>query len=221
MIGGQSCYFGANTVDPNAADPYLDLDIELLTTVRPLGEIVNILSAPIAAKIAVAIFAGAIVVGGSAAASAAVGEVINEVIAATEETPVVDEEVEEPPVDDGTVDDETDGEEAEDDVAGPDATGKAAWGLCNARSHGGLPEHSTAGAALDAAGEGDTEGYCETVTKNGHDDEAEDEGDEGEADGDDADSDEDADATTEQSHGDSGNHGNGNGNGHKKGGKKR
>lgn len=34
---------------------------------------------------------------------------------------------------------------------GPDATGPAAFGLCNAHAHGGLPDHSTAYQALAAA----------------------------------------------------------------------
>jgi hypothetical protein len=36
-------------------------------------------------------------------------------------------------------------------VRGPDATGPAAFGLCTAHTHGGLPEHSTAYQALAAA----------------------------------------------------------------------
>lgn len=178
----------------------------------------NILSAPAAAKVAVAIFAGAIVVGGTAAASAAVGETLYEVVSATEETPTVDD-VTDPVVDEGVDDGIDDGEDGDEgdatETKGPDAMGKAAFGLCNARSHGGLPEHSTAGAALDEAGDGDVEGYCATVTKNGHDDEADDtdsdDVDSDDADTEDADTEDTGDAAT---HGKSGGHGNGHGNGH-------
>jgi hypothetical protein len=48
---------------------------------------------------------------------------------------------------------------------GPDATGPAAFGLCNAWSHGGLSTNSVAYASLvKAAGaEGDLAAYCATV----------------------------------------------------------
>lgn len=47
---------------------------------------------------------------------------------------------------------------------GPDATGPAAFGLCTAHSHGGLPDHSTAGKALiAAAGTASVDDYCKTV----------------------------------------------------------
>ena len=117
--------------------------------------------------------------GGAVAASAAINETIYEVVSATEETPIVDEEgtapvVEEgtdPVVDDGTdpvVDDGTDDGTDNGDVA--KVSGNSAWGHCNARSHGGLSAHSTAGTAFDAAAEGDVEAYCATITKkNGKD----------------------------------------------------
>ena len=58
---------------------------------------------------------------------------------------------------------------------GPDATGAAAFGLCNAYSHGGLNSTSTAYAALAeaAGGESGIASYCETVPAPG--DKAEDE----------------------------------------------
>ena len=131
----------------------------------------NILSAPAAAKIAVALFAGAIAMGGAVAASAAINETIYEVVSATEETPIVDEEGTAPVVEEGTdpvVDDGTDPVVDDGDVA--KVSGNSAWGHCNARSHGGLSAHSTAGTAFDAAAEGDVEAYCATITKkNGKD----------------------------------------------------
>ena len=58
------------------------------------------------------------------------------------------------------------------DSKGPDATGSAAYGLCNAYSRGGLPEHSTAYQALFRAADADTDAYCATVTKPGSKDDA-------------------------------------------------
>ena len=58
------------------------------------------------------------------------------------------------------------------DSKGPDATGSAAYGLCNAYSRGGLPEHSTAYQSLFRAADADTDAYCATVTKPGSKDDA-------------------------------------------------
>lgn len=177
----------------------------------------NLLSAPFGAKIAVALFAGAIVVGGSVSASAAVIETVEDVVTATVETPdedgtdgVVDEGETDEGTEDGADDGTEEGTDGDAETHGPDATGDAAWGLCNARSHGGLPGHSTAGEALDAAADGDVDAYCATVEKH-HGDEADDEGDETTEDSEDA---ADDDAATE--HGKSGHsHGKGHGHGHK------
>jgi len=52
---------------------------------------------------------------------------------------------------------------------GPDATGPAAFGLCNAYAHGGLPQNSTAyRALLAAAGTGTVDAYCATIPHPGH-----------------------------------------------------
>ena len=58
------------------------------------------------------------------------------------------------------------------DSKGPDATGSAAYGLCNAYSRGGLPEHSTAYQSLFRAADADTDAYGATVTKPGSKDDA-------------------------------------------------
>ena len=187
----------------------------------------NILSAPAAAKIAVALFAGAVAMGGSLAASAAVNETIYEAVSTTEETPIVVEEGTDPDVEDGTdpvVDDGTDPvvDDGTDDGDVAKVSGNSAWGHCNARSHGGLSEHSTAGTAFDAAAGGDVEAYCATITKkNGKDKanvgEVPEDGDDsvvGE-DGVDEDGDDETEVadstTTEKTHGNSGNNGKGKG----------
>lgn len=171
--------------------------------------------------------------GGSLAASAAVNETINEAVSAMEETPIVVEEGNDPVVDDGTddgtdpvVDEGTDDGTDDGDVA--KVSGNSAWGHCNARSHGGLSAHSTAGTAFDAAAGGDVEAYCATTTKPNGKDKANvgEEPEDGDDSGDDSGVDEDgvdedgggdaevADSTkAEKTNGNSGNNGNGKGKG--------
>lgn len=52
---------------------------------------------------------------------------------------------------------------------GPDATGPAAFGLCNAYTHGGVAVSSTAYVSLAAAADGaaNITDYCATITKPG------------------------------------------------------
>lgn len=118
--------------------------------------------------------------------------------------------------DDSEADTDTETEESE-AGGGPDATGSAAWGLCNARAHGGLPDHSTAFSALEAAaGGGDNvEEYCDSIPKHGnkHADGEDSDGEESDnTDSDDSGSDEDSDDDATESKPSKPAHDNGKGN---------
>jgi hypothetical protein len=143
-----------------------------------------ILSTLLTAKTAAAVLgAGALVVGGTAAAYAGVlpsslQSVAHAVVGApagqndqgdddatespkTSESP---EATESPKADDTAGSTESPDPSTSPSAQGPDATGPAAKGLCTAHSHGGLPDHSTAGKALiAAAGTSTVDDYCATV----------------------------------------------------------
>jgi hypothetical protein len=145
-----------------------------------------LLSTLLASKVAVAVGSAAIVLGAGTAAVAAVHVLPGALEQASGTVVGAADDASEPATSSEPADDEspstgspstgspsTDEPSAEsDDPAaapspsrrGPDATGPAAFGLCNAYSHGGLPPQSVAYQALArAAGSGTVAEYCATV----------------------------------------------------------
>jgi len=154
---------------------------------------VSIITGLVGSKIAASLLAGALVVGGGAGAAAYANvlptplqETAHDLIgapapeiAATESEP--DEAESDDTESDEAVSDDTESDDAVSDEAesddssttatrvGPDVTGHAAYGLCNAYSHGGLGVSSTPYAAFVVAAEGEANiaAYCAEVTKPG------------------------------------------------------
>lgn len=146
------------------------------------------LTIPFGAKLAAIVLAGVVATGASVAASVSATGIAFEEIA---ELTTTEEEAPDPVVEAGELPaidtesgleeegEEEEGEEGEDtedgeedgeaSTKGPDATGSAAYGLCNAWSNGGLPDHSTAYGALEAAaGSADeVEEYCDSLPAKG------------------------------------------------------
>lgn len=149
----------------------------------------SIFTSAIAGKVAIALLAGgSLVIGAGASAFATelpglLQEAIQEVTEGTEELEEQDltegDESGEPA---GTSEGE-ESEESEEDtgdteaVKGPKIPGPAAYGLCNAFGHGGLPEHSTAFTALaSGAAEASVKEFCDLLPAKVKGDDAEDGG---------------------------------------------
>ena len=150
----------------------------------------SIITTLVGSKIAAGLLAGAVVISGSAGAAAYANvlpeplqETAHELIGApapdqtateteSDET-VSDETVSDDTIVDETVSDDTVSDEAESDDSsrsiGPDVTGPAAYGLCQAYTHGGLGVSSTpyASFVIVADGEENIAAYCADVTKPG------------------------------------------------------
>src|SRR5664279_1965431 len=170
----------------------------------------SLITTLVGSKIAAGLLAGAVVIGGGTGAAAYANvlptplqEAAHDLIGAPEPEIAATEAVSEETVSDETDSDETDSESDDSATAGtkvgPDITGHAAYGLCQAFTHGGLGVSSTPYASFVIAADGDENiaAYCADVVKPGKSAKhASAESDE-DADSDDADSDEaeDAEAT--------------------------
>jgi len=150
----------------------------------------SLITTLVGSKIAAGLLAGAIVIGGGTGAAAYANvlptplqEAAHDLIGAPESEiaateAVSDETVSEEPDSESTeseetVSDETDSESDDSATAGtkvgPDITGHAAYGLCQAFTHGGLGVSSTPYASFVIAADGDENiaAYCADVVKPG------------------------------------------------------
>ena len=145
----------------------------------------SIITTLVGSKIAAGLLAGAVVISGGAGAAAYANvlpeplqETAHELIGApapeqtateteSDET-VADEIVPDDTIVDETVSDDTVSDDSSRSI-GPDVTGPAAYGLCQAYTHGGLGVSSTpyASFVIVADGEENIAAYCADVTKLG------------------------------------------------------
>lgn len=135
----------------------------------------SLITTLVGSKIAAGLLAGAVVIGGGTGAAAYANvlptplqEAAHDLIGAPEPEIAATEAVS-----DETVSEETDSESDDSATAGtnvgPDVTGHAAYGLCQAFTHGGLGVSSTPYASFVIAADGDENiaAYCADVVKPG------------------------------------------------------